>query len=81
MHQSILTAATTATGGAIRAVMSDAASAALAALHPFDFSVELALDRTYGAGRWFLYWDEDLGGRPIRGTITLAYGSETLVVG
>ena len=61
--------------------MSDAASAALAALKPFDFAVEVALDRAYGAGRWFLYWDEDLAGRPIRGTITLAYGSETLVVG
>ena len=81
MHHSTLTAAATVTGGAIRAVMSDAASAALAALKPFDFAVEVALDRAYGAGRWFLYWDEDLAGRPIRGTITLAYGRDTLVVG
>ena len=44
-------------------------------------ALEEALDRAYGAGRWFLYWDEDLGGHPIRGTITLAYGRDTLVVG
>ena len=43
--------------------------------------VEDALDRTSGAGRWFLYWDEDLTGHPIRGTITLAYGRDTLVIG
>jgi hypothetical protein len=81
MHHSTLTPATTATGGAIRAVMSDTASAALKALKPFDFAVEDALDTAYGAGRWFLFWDEDLTGHPIRGTITLAYGSDTLVVG
>jgi hypothetical protein len=81
MRYETLTPATTTTGGAIRAVMSDAASAALKALKPFDFAIEEALDRAYGAGRWFLYWDEDLGGHPIRGTITLAYGRDTLVVG
>ena len=54
---------------------------ALKALKPFDFAVEDALDQLYGAGRWFLYWDEDLAGHPIRGTITLAYGRDTLVVG
>jgi hypothetical protein len=81
MHHSTLTPATTATGGAIRAVMSDAAAAALRALKPFDFPVEDALDTLYGAGRWFLYWDEDLRGRPIRGTITLAYDRKTLIVG
>lgn len=81
MHHSTLTPAATSTGGAIRAVMSDAASAALKALRPFDFAIEEALDCAYGAGRWFLYWDEDLSGRPIRGTIMLAYGRDTLVVG
>ena len=81
MHHSTLTPATTTTGGAIRAVMSEAASAALKALKPFDFAIEEALDGAYGAGRWFLYWDEDLSGHPIRGTITLAYGRDTLVVG
>jgi hypothetical protein len=41
-----------------------------------------ALDRTYGKGAWFLYWDEDLAGRPIPGTISLAYGrNQTLVIG
>ncbi len=80
MHHSTLTPATTTTGGAIRAVISDAAAAALKALKPFDFAVEEALDKLYGAGRWFLYWDEDLSGHPIRGTITLAYGRYTMVV-
>ena len=81
MHHSTLTPATTATGGAIRAATTDAAALALKALKPFDFAVETALDMAYGAGNWFLYWDEDLRGRPIRGTITLAYGADTLVVG
>jgi hypothetical protein len=81
MHHSTLSPATTATGGAIRAATTEAAALALKALHPFDFAVEVALDKAYGAGRWFLYWDEDLRGRPIKGTITLAYGSNTLVVG
>ena len=81
MHHSTLAPATTTTGGAIRAVMSEAASAALKALKPFDFAVEDSLDKLYGAGRWFLYWDEDLSGHPIRGTITLAYGRYTMVVG
>lgn len=81
MQHSTLTPATTSAGGAIRAVMSETASAALRALQPFDFAIEVALDRAYGAGRWFLYWDEDLAGHAIRGTITLAYGRDTLVVG
>lgn len=81
MRHETLTPATTAAGGAIRAVMSDAASAVLKALKPFDFAVEDALDRAYGAGRWFLFWDEDLAGHPIRGTVTLAYGRDTLVIG
>ena len=81
MHHTTITPALTAHGGAIRAVATDAAAAALKALKPFDFAVETALDAQYGAGNWFLYWDEDLRGRPIRGTITLAYGAETLVVG
>ena len=81
MHHSKLTPAVTLSGGAIRAATREAAAIALKALKPFDFAVEKALDATYGAGNWFLYWDEDLKGRPIRGTITLAYGVETLVVG
>lgn len=81
MHHASLTPATTATGGAIRAMMSDAASAALKALKPFDFAVEDALDSVYGKGRWFLFWDEDLTGAPIRGTISLAFGRDTLVIG
>ncbi len=81
MHHSTLIPAATATGGAIRAVMSDSASSVLKALEPFYIAIEAALDRSYGAGRWFVYWDEDLRGLTIRGTITLAYGHETLVIG
>ena len=81
MHHSTLTPATTATGGAIRAATTEAAALALKALRPFDFAIEAALDQIHGAGRWFLYWDEDLRGRPIKGTITLAYGNNTLIVG
>jgi hypothetical protein len=81
MHHATLTPATTITGGAIRAATTEAASLALKALKPFDFAVDQALDSAYGRGNWFLYWDEDLRGRPVRGTITLAYGHKTLVVG
>ena len=81
MHHSTLTPAATATGGAIRAVMSDSFTSVLKAREPFDIAIEAALDRACGAGRWFVYWDEDLSGQPIRGTITLAYGHETLVIG
>ena len=81
MHHSTLNAATTLTGGAIRAVMSETAAAALKALTPFDAALADALDTAYGAGHWFVYWDEDLAGHPIRGTVTLAYGRKTLVVG
>lgn len=44
-------------------------------------SVEAALDARYGRGQWFLSWEEDLRGRPIPGTITLAFDQQTLVVG
>lgn len=81
MHHSTLSPATTPTGGAIRAATTEAAAVALMALKPFDYALEQALDASYGAGNWFVYWDEDLGGRPIRGTVTLAYGHETLIVG
>lgn len=67
--------------GAILALVSDTASSALSSLAPDAADIGAALDRAYGKGGWFLYWDEDLGGRPIRGTISLAYGNETLVVG
>ena len=40
-----------------------------------------ALTRTYGKGGWFMFWDEDLSGQPIAGTISIAYGKETLIVG
>ncbi|WP_374625061.1 hypothetical protein [Devosia sp.] len=73
--------ATTPAGGAIRALISSEAAQALSRLRPFDFAVEDALDKAYGKGQWFMYWDEDLRGRPIRGTISLAFGRETLVIG
>lgn len=67
-HQPI-NAADLASPGAILALVSDTAN------------IGVALDRAYGRNGWFLYWDEDLRGQPIRGTITLAYDRQTLVVG
>lgn len=67
--------------GAILALKSEMASAALAEMMPFDKAIGEALDRVYGPGNWLMFWDEDLGGKPIRGTITLAFGNETLVIG
>lgn len=67
--------------GAILALVSEEASRALASLSPESADLGAALDRTYGKGGWFLFWDEDLRGNPIRGTITLAYGRESLIVG
>jgi hypothetical protein len=41
-----------------------------------------ALDQYYGKGKWFVFWDEDLRGKPIAGTISLAFGkNETLIIG
>lgn len=81
MRYESFTPATTVAGGAIRALISSEAARALAQLKPFDFAVEDALDKTYGKGQWFMYWDEDLRGHPIRGTIALAYDRETLIIG
>lgn len=65
--------------GAILALISEAtAEAALEANFP---GLAAALDAEYGKGGWFMFWDEDLAGKPIRGTISIAYGKETLVVG
>jgi len=81
MYHAPISPAFTAAGGAIRAVAHTAAARILELLQPLDRTLETALDKTYGRGNWFVYWDEDLGGRPIRGTVTLAYGSQTLVIG
>ena len=64
------------------APVSGSAMAAIRA-DPMDIavSVEAALDARYGKGQWFLSWEEDRRGRPIPGTITLAFGEQTLVVG
>jgi hypothetical protein len=66
--------------GAILAPVSEDAATALANLMA-GADLAQALDRHYGKGKWFVFWDEDLGGKPIRGTISLAYGKETLVIG
>ena len=58
----------------------EAALSRLAGVPELDAAIAQALDTAFGAGRWFLFWDEDLTGRPIRGTISLAFGKETLVV-
>jgi hypothetical protein len=66
--------------GAILALVSSEAATALASILAGD-DLAAALDRYYGHGNWFVFWDEDLRGNPIRGTISLAYGKETLVIG
>jgi hypothetical protein len=67
--------------GTILDMISEEASAALRSLLPGANDIAAALDRHYGKGKWFLFWDEDLRGRPVRGTISLAYGNQTLIVG
>ena len=81
MHRQTLHPAELAPPGAILALKAGMTSDELAGIMPFDEAFGQALDRTYGKGSWFLFWDEDLSGRPIRGTISLAYNSETLVIG
>jgi hypothetical protein len=44
-------------------------------------AVETELDRTFGPGQWALSWDEDLAGRPVRGTIRLDVAGDRLIVG
>jgi hypothetical protein len=81
MHLLEFTPAETANGGAIRAMLSDDAARLIARSSPADAQLVRALDRQYGEHGWFMYWDEDLSGHPIRGTRTLYFGGETLVVG
>jgi ribosomal protein L35AE/L33A len=49
-------------------------------VHVVDDEIVDAFDRAFGETGWFLFWDEDMSGKPIRGTISLAFGTETLVV-
>lgn len=81
MRHASLNPAETINGGAIRAMLSDEAAHMMARSSAVEAELVLALDREYGEHGWFLYWDEDLSGHPIRGTMTLCFGSETLVVG
>ena len=81
MKQQAINPADLVSPGAILALVSDTASTALTALVPDAADIGAALDRAYGRNGWFLYWDEDLRGQPVRGTITLAYDRQTLVVG
>ena len=63
----------TATTDATVAGLIDAAAIAVV--------VETELDRTFGPGQWSLTWDEDLAGRPVRGTIRLEVAGDGLIVG
>lgn len=81
MHHAQFTPAETTSGGAIRAMLSDEAAHLMARSSAVDARLVVALDAQYGEHGWFMYWDEDLAGRPIAGTITLCFGGETLVVG
>ena len=80
MKNTTITPTDLATTGAILALVSSDAAAALASLDDGG-DIADALDRFYGKGKWFVFWDEDLRGNPVRGTISLAYGRETLVIG
>lgn len=44
-------------------------------------AIETEFDRTFGPGHWSLTWDEDLAGRPVRGTIQLEIAGDSLIVG
>ncbi len=79
MRHQIPTAADLAPRSAILALVSEAAAAA--ALEQNFPGMSAALDRVFGKRGWFMFWDEDLAGKPVRGTISVAYGKETLVVG
>lgn len=81
MHQLHFTPAQTAIGGTIRALLADDAAHLMARTSAVDARLVVALDAQYGEHGWFMYWDEDLSGHPITGTMTLCFGSETLVVG
>ncbi|HHY48567.1 MAG TPA: hypothetical protein GYA10_02305 [Alphaproteobacteria bacterium] len=80
MRHSMPPAADLAPLGSILAIVAEEAATALTSLMAGE-NLAKALDRCYGKGKWFVFWDEDLRGKPIRGTITLAYGKETLVIG
>jgi len=81
MHHTQLTPAATPNGGAIRAMLSDEAAHLMARSSAVEAQLVVALDAQYGEHGWFMSWDEDLAGQPIRGTMTLCFGGESLVVG
>lgn len=81
MYHQHLQPAELAPPGAIVALRTEMTAAGLAGASPLDRAIFEALDRSYGRGNWTLCWDEDLAGRPIKGTISVAYGGETLVIG
>jgi hypothetical protein len=81
MHHATFTPAETLHGGTIQAILSEEAAHLMARTSAVDALLVLALDREYGEHGWFMCWDEDLAGHPIRGTMTLCFGAETLVVG
>lgn len=79
MRYQIPTAADLAPPSAILALVSE--TTAKQVLDVNFLGLSAALDRDYGRQGWFMFWDEDLAGKPIRGTISIAYGRHTLVVG
>jgi hypothetical protein len=66
---------------AVLGAMSKEAAGALQSLVPGVPDMAATLDKYYGRGKWFLFWDEDASGKPVRGTISLAFGKKTLVIG
>jgi hypothetical protein len=81
MKNAAITPTDLASPAAILSLVSEAATDALTSLVPGVADLARTLDQAYGKNGWFLFWDEDLRGRPVKGTITLAYGKDTLIVG
>jgi hypothetical protein len=79
MRHETLTAAELAPQGTIPAILAQVTADSL--LDTNFPGLRAALDRTYGRDGWFMFWDEDLRGQPVTGTIAIAYGKETLIVG
>jgi hypothetical protein len=81
MHQLQRSPVETTVAGAIRPLLSDEAAHLMARSSLLEAQLVVALDAEYGEHGWFMTWDVDLSGQPIRGTVTLCFGGETLVVG
>lgn len=81
MFHRTLEAAQPAPSAAILAFNAETASAMLARMSPEDRALGDAFDAHYGKGNWFITWDEDLCGKPIRGTVAIGHGKDVVIIG